>query len=180
MDKLTEQRENRNELLSLFGEIRRVGTLCDPLYQKYGEIEAAKRNASAESPFFAVLGILLGVFLVFLGTFSVCDEGIIGHATYSGDYFNTLCLYIPAGILILIACIKWYKKIKAAQIGASEEINRLNQRQNEILDEIDRVYGESAIAGLYPQKYLFPDAIEYCYTLVNDMRADSIKEAINL
>lgn len=175
MDLFAAQRENHKQLLSMFDEIKQVGMLCDPLYQKYGEIEVAKRNASAKNPTAAVVGLVLGAgsALVWLWPLAIGNVDTAGMVL-----FWVLVEAVSAGLILI--SLKAYKKIKLAQRGASIEIERMNEYQAEILDEIDRIYRESTIASIYPQKYLFLDAIEYCYTLINDMRADSIKEAINL
>ena len=175
MDKLTEQQENRKQLLSLFDEIRRVGGLCDPLYQKYVELERAKQHARGKTASWAIAGIVLGACSVLFWLWPL----VIGNIDTVGMVLFWL-LVETASVGLILFSWKKYQKIKLARIGATAEIEQLNCQQHELLSKIDKLYGESLISGLYPQKYLFPDAIEYCYTLIDDMRADSIKEAINL
>lgn len=180
MDSFSEQREKRNQLLSLFVEIRRVGLLCNPLYQQYADIEEEKRQARSKNPTLAVLGIVMGVGLLVAGIWPIAIGNLSSNFGFEWGVFFFCVLLLAGGCFLVYYCVKKIRSIQLAKEGVSNAIDKLNQRQLIILDHIDKIYNESSIAGIYPQKYLFPDAIEYCYTLINDMRADSIKEAINL
>ena len=166
MDSFSEQREKRTQLLSLFDEVRRVEALCDSFYNQYWTLEREKQVNLSKSVDSIFNWGLLGIACIVVGGVGLIFESVLGW------------LFLP-GIIFTVYFFATKNK-KVNKLSNSDVVKKTNSQQDAILDKIDEVYNKSCIAGIYPQKYLFSDAVEYCYTLIEDMRADSIKEAINL
>lgn len=163
MSDKTISNEEREELLDLFVSADQLNDKCQPLYAKYAALET-KKEELLNSATKKYMWIIVGLCLVTIGLF----------AKFGARYLLINLLVCAALIFAGIRVIESMKqKVKA-------EVREIKQEQKPLLEEIDEIYLSSDLKGKYPQKYLFEEAIEYCYSVVEDMRADSVKEAINL
>ena len=163
-------KERRNQLLNLFDRIKKISDECEPLYERYAENENEIVKLKGKS--FDFVNYFLAAWLILLiGIFcAVNNLLVIGVFLIIGSV-GLFAFYL---IKVLI------NRENGTQRRRRERMELLQSEQKTVLVQIDAIYGNSEIVGLYPQKYLFSDAVDFCRSLVEDMRADSIKEAINL
>ena len=165
----SEQIENRKQLIRLFESIRSVSEKCAPFYDEFIRLEEEKKQLKAEvRSYAAVISSILGLIAIVAGITVLREEVFVG-----------IILFVVS-IALFGFSFNRIKNLEKVRKQAESKAGAIQAQQEKLLDTIDEIYNGSDIAGLYPQKYLFPDAVNFCQTMIEDMRADSIKEAINL
>ncbi|MDO4973045.1 MAG: hypothetical protein Q4E38_02420 [Eubacteriales bacterium] len=157
------QSTNRNELLSLFKTIKHVCNRCEPLYNEYSSLEQmAEEEKGKCAQIWVIRNILAGVSALLL---------ILALTNRHLFIWTVLSALVTVGLSIVVTNMKK----KAAGV-----LHDIRSKQDSLLDKIDDIYSSSGVDEYYPQKYLYSEAVDYCQDVVDNMRAESVKEALNL
>lgn len=181
------QDHERQELLALLSRVCTVAEKCAPYFDNYNQLEREieicyyrrYENKTWKKIFYIGLpfAILLALpVLLFLGSFELTG-GIKGYLTVA----------LPVAALIagwIIACIMVKNNGESINRQMFEDdqrrIEEACEQQDRIEKEIRSIYSKSGLAQSYPIEYLNIDTVKEIYSYVSSMRADTLKEAINL
>lgn len=169
----------KTETMALLDEAEQTAFQLDALYNRYitlaDEFKKFRPQVTANRK-----GLIM--FIVGWATIGLSFYGII----LFGQRLLVLCILgIFAGIGLVIAggIIKGkenrriHAEIERQRKAYDEEVQK---KRNSVLDEIPAVYERSSINGRFPLQYTNPDAVQRIRGYLQNMRADTLKEAINL
>lgn len=169
-------------------EIEKLNKNFGSINVKLNELESEKSLARFKS-WLAI--VILNIILV-----ELLGEGIIFvFGRFMGGTFKLIISFICTGYLVFIAAVYARKRsaVKATAVNDKNkiEIDRLNLEKNRIISEINDIvkirnyrYDEySTVTGKTPilaREFSNTQSINRIYTYIQQGRADTIKEAINL
>ena len=138
-----------------------------------------------------VLALLCGpiLFFVLAQTLWPILAGPLGYAkTYDSSSFVIVVILITlaacavlSGLFCLIQLrIRSFNRKWAA--SGVQKLNELQAKRAHLQKEKDALVENEAaqVLGLIPPKYIYPEAIGYLIEVVENLRADTMKEAVNL
>lgn len=121
-----------------------------------------------------------------LWTFLAVADGVVMPFVYYWRYLGFWLTVIPAGIVAAFA-IRYAIRKKNEQVEANNAaINRHNTetkaRYDEVTDRLRQLKNEmfSRTSSWYPKNYYSLNAVNYFISAVENFRADSVKEMVNL
>ena len=178
---------NRKELLTLLEKVQSVSERCMPYFNEYNDLERMVNiysyknydNNAWKIIFWVGLpvALLFGMpVLLFMGSFELTG-GLGGYLSVALPVFAM----ITGWIIVCIAVKKGGEKNNRQMLKNDQmKINAARVRQNLIVKEIEHMYYTSRISHDYPIEYLNIDVVNEIYSYIKSMRADTLKEAINL
>lgn len=166
----------REELLNGLGEAVNIIRQLANIQQRLNNIRGSYRNTRPLKKFSLVGKILIG-FWILMGLMVYSTSNEIGMLITT-----ILLMVLPHYLFFSHRKKKNNERIEAEnkQIISNNEQLRI-QEQNTLneLKQIQILYQER-LSSWYPVNYCSVDASEFFYNLINNYRADSLKEAINL
>lgn len=173
--------EVNDKLLDIMEDVQKVLQQCRPRYVEYARIQeqAAKHRKKKLWLILALAVVAFWCMMTVLGINEYGQDGDLFYSNYvySGYCFDEMVIFWLISIPAIVAAV--YFIIRAIRKLPSEA-EMYERKGREVLNKLDEIYQNSVIAGRYPQMYLHDDAVAYCIELANNMRADTVKEAINL
>lgn len=145
------------------------------------------RNSGSEICF-CILAFIAN--LVFWFTLFTSDVEL-PFLSYDGSGWNVVCFILAVGIIICFLYMQ-YQRISAKkacsaftkewEISGIQTLADMNRQKNELIGQRKDLIRSKAMAtlSLLPPKYIYLAAIDYFIDVVTNMRADTIKEAVNL
>lgn len=173
--------ETGETLLGIMEDVQIVLQQCRPRYAEYARVQEQAKRVQKKK-IWLILALMIAAAWSFLAIISIKEywqDGNLFYSNYiySGYEFDAAVIFWLISMPLCVAGV--YFDIRAFK-RLPTELEMYERKGKEILSQLDDFYHSSKIAGRYPQMYLYDDAVSYCIELANNMRADSVKEAINL
>lgn len=168
----------REELLNGLGEAINIIRQLAGVQEKLNNVRSSYRNTRPTKRF-NLIGIVGLIITGFWGLFSLL--GFMLGDIFVGIGF-LLFLVLPHYLVFNHFNKKINKRINEENKKIVARNEQLKIQEQSILTELQQIqiiYRES-IGQWYPENYCSLDAAEFFYNVINNYRADSIKEAINL
>lgn len=168
----------RQALLDDMEKVYRVASECTPHYAAFNQwqscIEGLSRRRYENKAWKTLLYVGLPFAIIFVPI-------AISMGAFAPGYLFMVLFLVAAWIVSVIAIkIGTKKKNEERVLADQKQMQNGLEQQRRIMDLINTVYGSSGIAGIFPQDYLYEEAVGQCYQYIKNLRADSIKEALNL
>jgi hypothetical protein len=140
-------------------------------------IELTKAFESHKKLSFSNLGnFFLAIFITSATLFTISFYLYMDYQ-YTSNFLLFTILDIPL-ILVFYFILQSSKKRKLEK--CTQKLDKLNNEKNRLLTDLYQNYQNFRYPNLLPFKYTFPGFIEILYEYINDHRANTITEAINL
>lgn len=160
-----------SHVVSLIPAIEPDWNLCRQLEQQYDRLNNARVRKGLILPFMipgGIITILFGLFLL-----AVLDNGVKNSA-------GAILFFLFIGIALLGVGVFFLifdnKRVKRFRKQAADVIPQMEA----CADRMYNVYAENQLQEVYPFNYFFPECILEINNNIQNFRADSIKEAINV
>ena len=144
---------------------------CLQLEKQYDRLNGARVRKGLILPFMIPGGIITVLFSLFLLAF-------LGSGVRSGA--GAVLFFLFIGIALLGVGIFFLifdnKRVKRFRKQAEDVIPQMEA----CADRMYNVYAENQLDEVYPFNYFFPECIMEIYNNIQNFRADSIKESINV
>lgn len=177
----------RKELLTLLEKVHSVAEKCAPYFDEYNYLEGMVNVCSYRRYENNAWKIIFWVGLPFAILFSVPMFLFMGSFELTGGLGGFLSVAVPVLAMItgwIIVCIVvkdgGEKRNRQMLENDQRKINEARERQNLLREEIESIFYGAGVSKAYPIEYLHIDAVNEICSYVNSMRADTLKEAINL
>lgn len=168
----------REELLNGLGEAVNVIRQLAGVQQKLNNVRALYRNTKPVKRF-NLIG-LIGIILI--GFWVLCSlMAVVAHEPGAAIGFFVLFI-IPHFIVFKFLNKRINKRVNEENNKIIANNEQLKIQEQNVLNELQQIqitYRER-IGHWYPENYCTVDAVEFFYNVINNYRADSMKEAINL
>lgn len=196
----------REELVAWMNSVRGLLRFIDQRSQRKAEIANSYQSATPMKKNWGILAVVLWAvaFLVVLFTVgSVVLDAIYGAVL--GPFISqeqgeanqglmvVLMLALPVLVSVIMAVLvvlfrnlvlvrRQHARAQIVNQRHDEHNTKLRTEEREIDAELSHAGDElrENVLGVFPEKYLYDDAVAYCTELVASHRANSIIEAINL
>ena len=124
--------------------------------------------------------------------FALFSSGVeLPFLSYDGDGWNVICFILAVGGIICFLYLQYQSaSAKKAcsdftrewEISGIQKLDDINKQKSELIAKRKDLVRNKAVAtlSLLPPKYIYLEAIDYFIDVVTNMRADTIKEAVNL
>lgn len=157
-------------------------------YENWG---AERKEKSFYRSLGSDIGLCITIFLINMLVWVAIFSAEVQFPFLSYDGFDIVYFILAVGVILCFLCLLYRnasaKKAcsgftKEWEISGIQKLDDMNKQKGELIAKRKELVRNKAVEtlSLLPPKYIYLEAIDYFIDVVTNMRADTIKEAVNL